>query len=233
MTQFDITVHRFQAEMNQIPLKVLELERDLAEVRGQYDQDSQRLEELKKVCREKEAALADSQQAIKESDEKLYKIKTQKEYQAAISEIAETKRENKELENEILRLMGEIESLQKAVNEGQPGAEEKTKEVDETRAALEERRQELEKQIAAAEEESQKKIKEVDKKLLSIYQEAQKHNHDAIAYIDRGACEGCNMSIRPQIVIEVLKQENLHACPSCRRLLFVREEIAEEANGSQ
>lgn len=230
----DIVVHRFQIELDQIPAKISELESDLAEVRGQFDQDSERFEELKKACRAKEAELADSQEVIKIRDEKLYKIKTQKEYQAAISEIAETRRENKVLENEILQLMGDIEEVQKAVNEGQPGAEAKSKEVEEEKTLLEARHQELEKALADAKEVSQQKLKDVDEELIAVYLEAKRHNPDAIAYIERGACEGCNMSIRPQLVIEVLKQENLHACPSCRRLLFVKEEAVspQEANGN-
>ena len=45
-----------------------------------------------------------------------------------------------------------------------------------------------------------------------------------VVEIRRGSCQGCNMTIPPQLCIEVRKSQDLHLCPSCHRILFWREE---------
>src|SRR6185295_968135 len=36
-----------------------------------------------------------------------------------------------------------------------------------------------------------------------------------------GRCKGCNMMVPPQLYNEIQKVTQLHACPSCHRILFV------------
>jgi len=229
-----VVIHRLRTEIDNIPLKIQEMERDRVSACGTYDADLQKLEDLQKSCREKAAALADSQEAVKRRDEKLFKIKTQKEYQASITEVAEGRRLNKELEAEILQLMSQIERLQAEVTELKPGVEEKIEEVKKETGTLESSRQDLQKELELAQEARSAKLAGIEEKLITIYEEAKGHNPDAVAYIDRGACNGCHMSIRPQLVIEVLRQETLHICPNCQRILFPKEEaIEQQASGTE
>ena len=115
LSQFDSGLHEFEVELKTIPEHISEIEADLNAVQSRYDQEKGRLEAAEKAYRAKEQELEDSRLWIKESEAKLFRIKTQKEYQAGVSEIAERKQSLAGLEEEMIELMGQIENLQAVV----------------------------------------------------------------------------------------------------------------------
>jgi hypothetical protein len=42
----------------------------------------------------------------------------------------------------------------------------------------------------------------------------------AVAPVSNGVCQACNMNLRPQLYIELQKQQTLILCPNCSRILF-------------
>jgi hypothetical protein len=63
--------------------------------------------------------------------------------------------------------------------------------------------------------------KEIPAKLLSKYRMlAGRRQGIAVARVAQGACQACHMNLRPQLYIELQKQETLILCPNCSRILF-------------
>ncbi len=211
-----------------MPAKIQELDQELADSFKEYNAAASRLEELQKSYREKEAELADYQEHVKEREAKLYMIKTNKEYQAAVSEIAERKRHNKELENQMLAIMEETEGLEKKVAEDKPAFDAKAQELAEQKAELEASIGELKARLEERQNEWEQKTHDIDQELLARYNEARGMNRDAIAMLEGKSCQGCFVNVPPQLVIEVLRLETLHSCPSCQRLLFIKEAVEDE-----
>jgi hypothetical protein len=44
----------------------------------------------------------------------------------------------------------------------------------------------------------------------------------AVVEVAAGICQGCFMNIPPQLWNEIIRNEKLHLCPSCQRILFVK-----------
>jgi hypothetical protein len=46
-------------------------------------------------------------------------------------------------------------------------------------------------------------------------------------------CAGCRLQIPPQLIAEVKRSEDLHACPYCRRMLYWEGELPAEPPTAQ
>lgn len=228
LSQFDKGLAGVEIEFAAIPDKLSEVQQDYDDWQGKLSRVEGRLQELEKNFRDKEATLADSQQWIKDSEGKLFRIKTNKEYQAALKEIAERKHTNKELETELLNVMGEVEQVQSEVQKIKSETEAKLKELGEEKATLEARHQELESQLADEKKVWEEKAQGIEDELLDVYKQAKFHNPDAGAMIDRGSCDGCHFRLPPQLVIEVRRMKSLHTCPTCQRVLFLEDLVEED-----
>ena len=44
----------------------------------------------------------------------------------------------------------------------------------------------------------------------------------AVVEVSGGICQGCYMNIPPQLGNEIIRNEKVHLCPSCQRILFVK-----------
>ncbi len=210
-------------ELDRIPAKIKEIEQDLAVFRGEFDALSVQLANSQKSCREMEADVAQSVEILKERETKLYMIKTNKEYQAAVTEIAERRRHDKELEKQTLALMAEIEALEAQVKEREPAVAARTEEAHQEKSALEAKATELKNKVEAAEQAWQQKTVGLDQELLKDFEEATQFQSDALSYLEGNNCQGCFMNVPPQLVIEVMRMERLLRCPNCQRLLFVQD----------
>jgi hypothetical protein len=70
-----------------------------------------------------------------------------------------------------------------------------------------------------------------DPVLLRRYDRIRKNKPDGVAVVPlRGeTCSGCNMSVLPQVVNEVLGGSKEHACNHCGRLLYDKAAVGEES----
>jgi predicted nucleic acid-binding Zn-ribbon protein len=44
----------------------------------------------------------------------------------------------------------------------------------------------------------------------------------AVVEVNAGICQGCFMNIPPQLWNEMIRNEKLHLCPSCQRIVFIK-----------
>ena len=182
-----------------------------------------RLAEIEKKRRDLEGSVEMTENRLKEFQGKLNQIKTNKEYQAAMKEVADTKRENKQTEDQILQIMTEVETVKKGATE----AEEKLKvllpEREREEAEMKATEEALQKEIVTLEAGRQECLQGIDPGVLAQYDKVRKVRPEAVAFVIAGACLGCRMRIPPQLVIEIRKLRAVHTCPSCFRILYLEE----------
>ena len=61
---------------------------------------------------------------------------------------------------------------------------------------------------------------QVDDELLRMYERIRKARIPAVVPLNEESCGGCFMTIRPQIVNEIIGNERVHCCQHCNRLLY-------------
>lgn len=229
----DIRVRKIEDELSRIPEEIKEIKSEWNQARSEHDAKLEEKIAAEKEKRNLEIELEDSTVHLHERENKLYSIKTNKEYQAALKEISDGKRANKEREEKILTLMEKIDQLSQEITQLSQTMSDKEEEFKKDEAELLQKSKELEKE--QLEEARELKIIEqkVDKGVLEKYKFIATKYVDPLAPVIKGICQGCNMNIPPQMYIELLKNLKFHFCPNCHRFVYASEEKQEETEGSQ
>ena len=117
LQEIDLKLHSDRLSLNTIPIEKERLSAEHKLARAEYDAAKAELAEVEHNKRIDESELEASVESLKNRENKLYAIKTNKEYQAAIKEITEAKRVNREREDRILQAMEKIEQLNQKITQ--------------------------------------------------------------------------------------------------------------------
>jgi predicted nucleic acid-binding Zn-ribbon protein len=219
----DLKAQNLQKALDAIAPELQQLETLVATNRSQAEQKSAKMAELETVKRSKERDVETSEARQKDFQGKLSTIKTNKEYQAALKEISETKKINKATEDQILEVMTQLDGLKtekQAVDEALQSSEAN---LEKRRAELSAESERLMGMLREVQSEKQVIAAKVDPALMAQYQRVRKGRPEAVSEVSGGTCQGCRMKIPPQLYIEIQKMKTIHACPSCQRLLYMPE----------
>lgn len=185
--------------------------------------------EKDKLRREKEQLLQEEGRKATEKRMRMNRIKNIKELQALQREIDQIKEGNAQIEEELLKVLEELETCTNSL---------KAKEEELTKAAEEwkEKRSELETQVAQNEQAiadaaaiRQSITAQLNGELIQRYELIfSRRGGTAVVAVAEGICQGCYMNIRPQLCNEIIKSEKLILCPSCHRILYHKPTVSSD-----
>jgi hypothetical protein len=230
----DIHVRKIEEELEAIPEEIEEIKSEWTQAKTEHDEKEAEKSAAEKEKREFEAELEDTVSRLHERENKLFAIKTNKEYQAALKEIADGKRANRQREEKVLALMEKNEALSQEITQLSGVMAEKETEFKNDEVELLNKSKEL----AAGQEKEAAELKLIEKKadtsILSKYKFISTKYMDPLAPVIKGICQGCNINIPPQMYIELLKNLKFHFCPNCYRFIYADEgAVVEESEGSE
>ncbi len=217
----DLKIQGMQREKDEIPFRLATVEEAFKKEEERVLGQKAELERLQKERRQKEKELEEEVDRVKKTESRVFEIKTNKEYQAVLKEIENAKKLNRQREEEILGLLERLEEIQKDVKQGEKQLEEKRKDYQQQVAELQQRAASFEQKMATEVREKEKRQREITPDLLNKYQMLlEKRQGVAVARVVNGVCMACNMNMRPQLFIELQRQDALIICPNCSRILY-------------
>jgi predicted nucleic acid-binding Zn-ribbon protein len=217
----DIKIRGMQREKDEIPTRLAALEGEFKKEEEKVLGQKAELDRLLKDRRHKEKELEEEVERVKKAEARIFEIKTNKEYQAVLKEIEGAKKLNRQREEEILGILERFEELQKVARQGEKELEAKRKEYQQQLSELQERAAQFEQKMAAEVKKWDERQKGIPPDLLSKYRMLlEKRQGIAVAPVSNGVCQACHMNLRPQLYIELQKQQTLILCPNCSRILF-------------
>lgn len=156
-------------------------------------------------------------------------IKTNKEYQAHLFEIELAGKKKREIEDRILGLMEQGESLQRQVKGAQTAAAEAERAFAAEKQRLEQLEAALVAELHSLEARHQAATTDVPRSLLDRYTRLKLQRKDqALAALRDGICQGCRLQLPPQLVAEVKRSDELLTCDYCHRILYWEGELPPE-----
>lgn len=214
----------------------------LGEIQAKEQEIRTKKQEIEKLT----LALADAEKQRQEKDRifqeegkkaterrmRMNRIKSSKELAALQREIDLIKQSNSEREEELIRLMEDLDRARAVI---------KTKEEEVTglQAQWELNQMELKSQLTGIDQavseaaaRRQTIAANVAKDLISRYEMIfSRRGGTAVVEVTGGICQGCYMNIPPQLWNEVIRNDKVHLCPSCQRILYYKpaEEAAKSA----
>ena len=213
---------KIQARRKDIPLQMEEVEKEFSALGAVVDAQREQLEALKKRRRERDTQLQTGQETLKRTRERLLDVKTNKEYQSILKEIETLEAKNSRMEDEIISLLDELDHLETAVKA-------KEEELNVSRQRFEEEKAKLASELNSLEEELTGCLRKGDEikgkipaELLRKYEQIKGIRRGlAVVSVWKEVCDGCHMSIPPQLYNELQKSKTtLHTCPNCNRILY-------------
>lgn len=180
-----------------------------------------------------EKQIAENRTYLERADRNLKHAQNSKEYETAIRETEALKKQISDIETVDLEKMGEMEEVEKELSER---AEEINSLESNREAALGEFDAAVEKDRAAYEEENGKReevFKTLPANMAGVYNRLAQRSRDgvAVAAVEKGSCSACFMSLRPQMVLNVKKGDEIVTCESCSRILYIPTEKSAGGEG--
>ena len=222
---------RLEEEKQRIPLEVSDLKSLFDEREASFLAANQEFEALRQLRREKEREIEEERDKVERAKAKLMSLKTTNEYYAMLKEIEGTRRSNTAREDELLSLLSKYEEAEKRLSE-------RKAELDEVTGRYRERMVDVEARMGSFDENIGKILtrkRQVASKLeagLVRRFEMIFERRDGLAIIAarNSSCTGCHMNISPQLFNLLQREDRIHACPNCSRILYY-EPAEEKAAG--
>ena len=180
-----------------------------------------------------EKQIAENRTYLERAERNLKHAQNQKEYEAAMRETDALQKQIQAFETQIVESAEESEGVEKELGE-------RSEEISTLDAKREEAPAAFDKEIAAdrKEFETLSKVRHeafttLPTRLASIYDRLAQRSRDgiAVAEVVNGSCSACNISLRPQVQLNVKKGDEIITCENCTRILYVQNRVA-DANAS-
>ena len=221
LQKIDLELKSIKEERDRYPREMKKLEEKQKIEKERIHKEKEKIESLEKTRRQKEGHLNLEQEKIKRAEGRMSEVKTNKEYQALLSEIDAIKEANSRMEEEILQVLDEIDELKKDLSK-------REKEVGVTLEKIEAEQKKLQGKIAHDEKVWTEQIerrevlsKQIESKLVKLYNTLkEKRQGVGVVSAKNETCQGCFVNVPPQMFIEVQKNNALIRCPNCNRILY-------------
>jgi predicted nucleic acid-binding Zn-ribbon protein len=232
--QIDKVIREVTQGLERLPEELKAHEAALEELKVAYAARLQELEDLQAQHRDMEREMAEMEEGIKISRQRLMEIKSNIEYKAMLKEIAFKEDQRDQRETRTLELMDLMETQNRLLADQNRQMEEQDTILIQKRQEVAVQMAELQQELAALEEKRKKLRKAVPAALLKRYEFIrQRRNGTAIAPVHEGVCLGCHMNILPQQFIDLQKGLEILQCPHCQRILYWADEVGEEETTEQ
>jgi len=221
LQKIDLELKAIKEEKERYPKEIKKLDEKQKIEKERIQKEREKVESLEKTRRQKEGHLNVEQEKIKRAEGRMSEVKTNKEYQALLSEIDAMKGANSRIEEEILQVMDEIDELKKDLSK-------REKEMGSTLEKIEGERKKLQEKMAQGEEAWNERVerrddlsKQIESKLVKLYHTLkEKRQGVGVVSVKNETCQGCFVNVPPQLFIEVQKNNALVRCPHCNRILY-------------
>jgi hypothetical protein len=210
----------------EIPEKLNKIKDEVKEKEKTLSVFEDKVKQLQLKRKDKELELASREENVKKAQSQLYQLKTNKEYQAKLSEIASLKADVSILEEEIIKILDEIEEAELELKNKKEKFLEDKKEYEEEERKIKDQIKEIEAKIKGLQDKRDLLIKNIDKNILSKYEQLLKTRSGlAIVPIENENCGACHMRLTPQTINEIKMYKDLILCENCVRILYLPEDI--------
>ncbi len=225
LQEIDDKIDKLESEKAIIPAELQALEAELEEHKSVFQTKSDVLEELQKERRSKDRQLDTQQAQLDRYKSQRLSVKTNKEYTALESEITDLEEANSSIEDEILELMISIDEASDEIEVARKELEIQEDVFKKKRGKFLSEVKKLDRQIAKWNKEREVFLEKISSTLMSRYNGwRERRGSSLVAVIAGQSCGGCYLRLPAQLINEVRKEQELHTCNSCGRILYWQDE---------
>ncbi|MCU1267064.1 MAG: Zn-ribbon protein nucleic acid-binding protein [Acidobacteria bacterium] len=222
LQNLDTSIRRLQVQIEAIPLRRAEIEAEFDQRAFEIRAEETRRDDARHERARLEKEVAEQKARAERADRNLQASKKQDEYTAAIREADAARKQTSALETQILEQMEIFDKAEAALTERAAEIVSLNSDRD---ARLAQFDQEMKVQTAQLEAERAERERIFDllpKPMSSLYNRISLRIRDGIAMAEarNGACAACRMALRPQVMAQVRRGDEVIICDNCNRILY-------------
>ncbi len=226
LQKIDEEIHGLNRRRAERPARAREAEELSLAARARVDAQKARIRDLQKAADAKEIDLREREAKIEKLEIQLNQTKNQKDYDAVKHQMSSYRADNSVLEDEILRIMSEIDALKSEMGPLDEDAARRKTQFDEISKQVAAEVAELDRKTATLRGEREERAKAIPADALERYSRiVQTRDGVGLATVvdPRGdaTCGGCHMSLTLQQVASTMKGSDLVQCKACGRILYI------------
>jgi predicted nucleic acid-binding Zn-ribbon protein len=213
-------LRRVEAAVADLPRRRQEIESALAAERGRLDAAREAIDGSLKARRRLESELQDLETRRSRYKGQLMEVKTNKEYTAMLHEIEGVEREIRGREDLILAEMEKAENLTAEVKREEEAFRGHDAAARDQLRGLEAEGRGLQEQSARLTADRDAVAASLDPGLSARFYRVAKLRGTGVAEARDGFCLQCHTTLRPQMFVDIRKNEDIVECPRCSRILY-------------
>jgi predicted nucleic acid-binding Zn-ribbon protein len=221
LQKIDLDLKAISNERIRYPREMKKLDEKLTMEQERVQKEKEKIESLEKERRKRESSLNLEQEKIKRAEAKMFEVKTNREYQALLSEVDALKEGVDHEEEEILKLLDEIDEVKKDLSKREKEMVATLEKIEAERKVIQEKMAHQDGMWKRHMERRETVSRQLGTELSKLYNRLkEKRQGVGIVRVKDETCQGCFVNIPPQMFIEVQKNNALIRCPNCNRILY-------------
>jgi predicted nucleic acid-binding Zn-ribbon protein len=222
LQNLDTTIRKLEKDLEAIPQR-------RAEIEGEFDQRAfeiraleSRRDEARHTRTRLENEVVEQRTRAERAERNLMSSKKQDEYTAAIREADAARKQISTLETQILEQMESLDKAEAALNERADEIATLNSDREARLKAFDELTQQQSRQLATARADREQVFASLPKAMSTMYSRISARIRDGVAVAEarNRSCTACFMSLRPQVMAEIRRGEDIITCDNCGRILY-------------
>lgn len=210
--------------LGDLPKKVDELILEEKRTIKSIEDGKQRIKEIQLDLNKIELRVKEDNQKIEHLKDKLFKVTTNKQYDAIMQEIDHLKEQLDKDETVDIELMEEKDALVEQITKQENNVESVSKDLLKRRESLEKMLQESAEHKKQLESDKDEIVKSIEPQVLKRYNVVRKARHGtAVVPVLGASCSGCGAVVPPQKIAEIRSDKISYTCDECSRFLFIEK----------
>lgn len=224
LQETDEKIVAFQKEEENLPREILEKEKSVGLLEEEHNQIQTSLNELEKQISDLNIELDEVKEHQRRCQARALAVKTQREYQAVQRESEIAKKRRGELEGQIREFLEEKKVIEDSCLDVESRIGDQEKILKKERSEADSRLKKIQGEREDLEKTREVEASLIDPILLGKYQKVfERYRGKGVVRVSGGVCNGCFMTIPPQLYNQVLAQGGVHQCPNCGRIIYVEQ----------
>ncbi|MDD5653752.1 MAG: C4-type zinc ribbon domain-containing protein [Candidatus Omnitrophica bacterium] len=220
----DTEIYTLENEKKAKPQEIKALEALFEEKKAGVAAAEKVLLDIQKEKKDKELELGGKEEAAKKLQGQLFSLKTNKEYQTMLQQIADTKADGSLIEDKILELLEQVDKSRADIDTEKQKLAGEEKLFAEQKKKVDQRIKEIDDRLAQLGAQRKQALADIEPKILAQYDRILASRDGlAIVGVKNNSCMGCNMYVPPQVINLIKMYERIITCEVCNRILFVDE----------
>ena len=228
--RIDLEIDSIEEEKLYYPLEIEKVGREVQAGEKELEAIDSELSEMEITKKATTDDIAVCVERVRRGEERLNIVKNEKELNAITKEINAAKKEKVNKENELVKLRGRIDEKSGVKTEKEEGVLQRQANIKGLEKEFEEKKYKWAETLSRLQDERSVIVNELPPAVVKRYDSIrEKRQGIAVVKVKHGACQGCYMSIPPQLYIQIMKgSSELIFCPHCHRILYFEHTDKEE-----